>query len=111
MLPKRLLVLLSSVLLFPSAALGATAGSGLTGPVFRGDPGESNWLTVANLNTGHYLFHDFSAGVVAGMGCTGAFGGAGADCSQADPGEAIVFLEDRDDTFTSYLDGVVSAHV
>ncbi|WP_028062248.1 calcium-binding protein [Solirubrobacter soli] len=111
MFSKRLVVLLSAVLVFPSTALAAQAGQGLTGPVYRADPHEANWLTVANLNTGHYLFHDFSAGVTPGLGCTGAFAGTGADCSQADPGEALIFLDDRDDNFTSYLDGRVGAHV
>jgi len=111
MFSKRLLVLLSALLAFPSTALGAHAGAGLTGPVYVADPNEANWLTVSNLSSGHFSFHDFSAGVTAGMGCTGSFGGAGADCAQADPGEALIFLDDRDDNFTSYLDGVITAHV
>jgi Ca2+-binding RTX toxin-like protein len=111
MLSKRLVVVLSALLVFPSTALGADAGSGLTGPVYQAHPHEANWLTATGLGSGRFSFHDLGAGVIAGFGCTGSFGGAGAECAQADSGEALVFLEDRDDNFTSFLGGAIGAHV
>ena len=50
---------------------------------------------------------DLGAGVLPQGTCTNVFGTAGADCTQADPGEVLVRLEDRDDNFTSYLGGFI----
>jgi Ca2+-binding RTX toxin-like protein len=110
MIRLRTLPLALVALAFPAPALAATAGSGLTGPTYAAGALEANNLSVTSLPSGKFQFYDASAGIIAQAGCTTAFGGWGAECSQADPGETLVLLADRDDNFTSYLGGMVAAH-
>ena len=108
---SRALPLIVAAFALPAPAFAGTAGSGFTGPAFQAANLEANNLSVRGLASGKFQFYDASAGILATAGCTSAFGGWGADCSQTDPGEVLVFLADRDDNFLSYLDGSVAAHV
>jgi Ca2+-binding RTX toxin-like protein len=94
----------------PAPAAAAIAANGLTGPLYAAGSQEANYLTVVNLSSGKYEFHDFGVAVLPQGSCTNVFGTAGADCTQADSGDVLVMLGDRDDNFTSYLGGAIGAH-